>query len=241
MDIERGLILSPPNLPGWDNIPLKSLLHDRYALPVYVEHDGNTGALAEWYFGAARGARNVIFLTMGSGFGAGLILDGRLYRGTSSLAGEVGHIRLAETGPTAFGKTGCWEAFCAGTGIARFAALRFPARWNEQTATAREVTELALAGDDDARAVVREVAYYLGRGLAVLLDVLNPEVIVIGSLAVRLGDLVLAPAREEMAREALPGTAAVCRVVPAALGERLGDVAALCPAIAARRCEPRTS
>jgi glucokinase len=234
LEIEPGIIHSPPNLPGWDNIPLKRMLAERFGLPVYVEHDGNAGALAEWYFGAARGARNVIFLTMGTGFGGGLILNGQLYRGTCDLAGEVGHLRLADDGPVAYGKPGSWEAFCAGAGIARLAARRFPKRWAEGRVTARDIADLAGAGDPDALAVLAETGRWLGRGLAMLLDVLNPEVIVIGSLAVRLGELVLAPARDELRREALPGAVAACRILPAALGERLGDVASLCAAISAR-------
>ena len=233
LEIETGIIHSPPNLPGWDNIPLKTLLQERTGLPVYIEHDGNAGALAEWYFGAARGARNVIFLTMGTGFGGGLILNGQLYRGTTDLAGEVGHLRLAETGPVAFGKAGSWEGLCGGAGIARRAAQRFPARWGPGTVTVRGLAQLAQTGDADARTIFAEVGRDLGRGLAILLDVLNPEVIVIGSLAVRLGELVLQPARDELTREALPGAVAACRIVPAGLGERLGDLAALCAAIQA--------
>lgn len=233
LDVEAGIVNSPPNLPGWDAIPLKRLLEERFALPVHIEHDGNAGALAEWKFGAAQGAKNVIFLTMGTGFGGGLILDGRLYRGTTCLAGEVGHVRLANEGPTAFGKQGSWEAFCSGTGIARLASLRFPDRWGECIVFAKELARLAEEGDPDALAVFDEAGRYLGAGLAMLLDVLNPEVIVIGSLAVRLGDLVLGPAREVMAEEALPGAFAACRLVPAALGERLGDVASLCAALCA--------
>ncbi len=231
LEIERGRILSPPNLPGWDNIPLRDLLQDRFGLPVAVEHDGNAGALAEWYFGAARDARHVIFLTMGTGFGGGLIIDGRLHRGATDTAGEVGHVRLAEDGPVAFGKAGSWEGLCGGAGIARLAAQRDPNRWPPERVTAREIGELAAAGDPAARALLEEVGRHLGRGLAMLIDVLNPEVIVIGSLAVRLGELVLGPAREEVHREALPQAAAACRIVPAQLGERLGDVAALCAAI----------
>jgi glucokinase len=234
LDIARGIVHSPPNLPGWDDIPLEALLEEHFGLPVHIEHDGNAGALAEWYFGAARGCRNVVFLTMGTGFGGGLILNGQLYRGTSDLAGEVGHVRLAETGPVAYGKAGSWEGFCAGAGIARLATYRFPQRWAEASVTAQQLGGLAAAGDADARAVLTEAGRYLGRGLAMLLDIINPEIIVIGSLAVHLGDLVLEPAHAEMRREALPGAVGACRVVPAALGERLGDVAALCAAIAAR-------
>lgn len=233
LEIEAGIVRDPPNLPGWVAVPLKDILAQRTGRPVYIEHDGNAGALAEWYFGAARGARNVIFLTMGTGFGGGLILNGELYRGTTDLAGEVGHVRIAADGPVAFGKAGSWEGLCGGAGIARLAAQRCPQKWGPAT-TARAVAAAAHAGDADALAVLDEVGRHLGRGLAILLDVLNPEVIVIGSLAVRLGDLVLKPAREEMQREALPGAFAACRVVPAALGERLGDVAALCAAIRAR-------
>jgi glucokinase len=231
LDIERGVILSPPNLPGWDEIPLKDLLVERTGLPVYVEHDGNAGALAEWYFGAAKGARNIIFLTMGTGCGGGLILNGELYRGTNDLAGEVGHVRVASTGPVAFGKAGSLEGLCGGNGIARLAAEKYPTRWGEGTINARDLAELARSNDADALAIWEEVGRHLGRGLAILLDILNPEVIVIGSIAVRLGELVLSPAREELKREALPGAVSVCRIVPAALGERLGDVASLCAAI----------
>ena len=231
LDIAQGVVKSPPNLPGWDNIPLKQMLADRFGLPVFVEHDGNAGALAEWFFGAARGARNVIFLTMGTGFGGGLILNGELYRGTCDLAGEVGHIRLRETGPHAFGKAGSWEGLCGGAGIARRAAERSPRRWREGHVTARELVELAVAGDVDARCLFDDVGRDLGRGLAILVDTLNPEVIVIGSLAGALGHLVLDRARDETRREALPDAVAVCRIVPAALGAKLGDVASLCAAI----------
>ncbi len=109
LDIERGIIYSPPNLPGWDAVPLRATLEDRFDLPVYVEHDGNAGAIAEWRFGAGQGTRNMIFLTMGTGLGAGFILDRRVYRGTTDLAGEVGHMRIAEDGPEAYGKRGSWE------------------------------------------------------------------------------------------------------------------------------------
>ena len=233
LEIEPGIIHAPPNLPGWNDIPLKALLKERFGLPVYVEHDGNAGALAEWYFGAARGARNVVFLTMGTGFGGGLILNGELYRGTCDLAGEVGHLRIADAGPKAFGKVGSWEGLCGGAGIARSAVERFPKRWKQGEVTARDIAELAQAGDGDALTVLEDVTRHLGRGLAILIDVLNPELIIIGSIVVRLGELVLGPAQEEMKREALPAAVAACRVVPAALGERLGDVASLCAAIRA--------
>lgn len=231
LQIDLGVLGDIPNLPTWAGVRLQERLADALGLPVYIEHDGNAGALAEWYFGAARGARNVIFLTMGTGFGGGLILNGQLYRGTCDLAGEVGHIRVAETGPFAFGKAGSWEGLCGGAGIVKQAHARFPQRWSDDPRAMREIAAAAHAGDADALALLTDVGHHLGRGLAILLDVLNPEVIVIGSLAVRLGELVLGPARGVMQREALPGAFAACRLVPAALGEQLGDVAALCAAI----------
>ena len=164
-----------------------------------------------------------------------MILNGRLYRGVTNLAGEVGHLRLADDGPEAFGKRGSWEAFCSGTGMARLAALRFPGRFDTPGFTAKRLTRLAEEDDKDALAVIAETARRLGQGLALLVDILNPEVIVIGSLAVRLGKRVLAPARNIIDAEALPGAAKAVRLVPAALGIRLGDVASLCAAISAFR------
>jgi glucokinase len=119
LDSRNGLILSPPHLPGWDGVPITKFLADRRGVPCFLENDANACALAEWYWGAGRAYRNLVFLTFGTGLGAGLILDGRLYRGTCNLAGEVGHIRLAEDGPKGYGKHGSWEGFCSGGGISR--------------------------------------------------------------------------------------------------------------------------
>ena len=234
LQIEPGIILAPPHLPTWDNVPLKRLLSERYQLPAFVEHDGNAGALAEFHFGAGRGACNLIFLTAGTGFGGGIIIDGRIYRGASDTAGEVGHVRLADYGPREFGKVGSWEAFCSGAGMVKWAHWQMPGRW-PQTLTTRELVTQALAGERDALRIVRECGQWLGRGLANLIDTLNPDVIALGSLAMALGDLLLAPAREVIWRECLPQAAAACRVVPAQLGARLGDVAALMAAISANR------
>ncbi|MBA3415723.1 MAG: ROK family protein [Chloroflexia bacterium] len=226
----RGVILSPPNLPGWDDISCRSLLEDVFGVPVYVEHDAKTGALAEWLFGAAQGRRNVIFLTFGTGLGAGLILDGRLYRGASDNAGDVGHWRIADDGPLVYGKRGSWEGFSSGTGLAALARERHPDRF-DTGATAQEVIERARTGDAAARQVVEVSATYLGRGIALLVDLLNPDIVVLGSLAVRAGDLFLPTVRRIVAEEAQAINAGACELVPSALGDRIGDVAALCAAI----------
>jgi glucokinase len=230
LNIEEGVIQSPPHLPKWVDIPLKGLLVQTFSLPVFVEHDGNAGALAEFYFGAGRGAQNVIFLTAGTGLGGGIILNGRIYRGTTDTAGEVGHIRLANDGPSEYGKTGSWEAFCSGAGIVKLAHAMFPERW-PVSLTTRELVTLAIDGDDRARQVIHKSGEWLGRGLAILVDTLNPEVIILGSLGGALGDIFLEPAREVVKAECLSQPANACRIVPAVLGARLGDVAALMAAI----------
>jgi len=230
LDVLRGVIKSPPNLPGWDNIPLKHLLKDRFSLPVYVEHDGNAGALVEFYFGAGRGCRNLVFITMGTGFGAGLILDGRLYRGTNDTAGEIGHIRIAEDGPLCYGKAGSLEGFGSGTGIAKLAHIMFPALWSEST-TVAELYSSYNDGSQEARRVFERAALYIGRGFAILADLLNPERIILGGIGMRIGDAFLQTAQRVFREEALPQTAEVCRIVPAQLGEAIGDVASLCAAL----------
>lgn len=229
LDVLQGIVLSPPHLPGWDGIPLKKLLGERCTFPVYVEHDGNAGALAEWYFGAGRGTRSMVFLTMGTGFGAGLILDGRLYRGASDVAGEVGHVRIAEDGPDCYGKAGSLEGYASGTGIARLAQSLFPFRW-PSTPDMVLLTAAARSGDPDALKVFATASRYFGRGLAMLADTLNPERIILGGLGMRLTDILVAPALRVFNEEALPRAAAVCSIMPAALGESIGDIASLCAA-----------
>jgi glucokinase len=229
LDVLRGVIKSPPNLPGWDEIPLKELLAERFSLPVFVEHDGNAGALAEYYFGAGRGVRNLVFLTLGTGFGAGLILDGALYRGTTDSAGEIGHIRAAEDGPPSYGKRGSFEGFTSGGGIARLAEEMFPGLWDEPTTPV--LAEALRLGSVEAGEVFARASLYLGRALALLIDLLNPERIILGGLGMRLREIYVDPALRVAQEEALPLAMAACEVVPAALGEAIGDYASLCAAL----------
>ena len=228
LDSQRGVILSPPNLPGWDNVPIASLLTERFGGSAFLMNDANAGALAEWQFGAGRGTRNMVFLTHGTGMGGGLILDGRLYEGTSGDAGEIGHVRMAPDGPVGYGKAGSFEGFCSGAGIAKLARGRIPGL---DTPTAKQVAEAAEQGNPLALAVLEESGRWLGRGLAILVDILNPEIIVLGSVYTRSGRFLEAAMREELVREALPSALAVCRIVPAALGERLGLAAAVAVAV----------
>lgn len=235
LDLNEGYLINPPHLPGWHDFSLRTTLEERLKLPVYIEHDGNAGALAEWLFGAGHGKQSLIFLTAGTGFGAGLILGGRLWRGASSNAGEIGHVRAAESGPPIFGKAGAFESFCGGTGMAKLAREMYPSL-SERLGPDFSVRELATAaqsGDAEAIQVIETSGRWLGRALALLVDLLNPEMIVVGSLGLRLGEMWLGPARTEMEREALPGAAQSCEVTVPALGEGLQDVAALCAAIVA--------
>ena len=181
------------------------------------------------------------FLTLGTGLGAGLILNGQVYHGANGMAGEIGHVRLTETGPAGFNKVGSVEGWASGGGMAQHAAQTVSAavRAGEHTClaepstslTARDVGLALAAGDTVAERIVYETGIRLGDALAILVDVLNPERIVIGGLALRLGEALLGPARFRLGQEALPGSAAACEIVPAALGETIGDVAALCVAM----------
>jgi len=243
-DRVAGVIQAPPNLPTWVDVPICAILADKFQAPCRLENDANAGAVAEHRFGAGQGVRNMVFLTMGTGLGAGIIADGRLFHGTTDSAGEIGHVRLTRTGPVGYHKAGSVEGWGSGGGIAQVAGrvVRRAVERGQATSlarcledggsiTARDVAAAALEGDRVALRVIRSTGKRLGEALAILVDIVNPERIVIGGIAMRLGDLILEPARQAMNREALPHAAAVCQVVPACLGERIGDVAALCVAM----------
>ncbi|PTY08412.1 sugar kinase [Opitutaceae bacterium EW11] len=235
LDARRGIILSPPNLPGWDHVPICDELVRRYGGRAWLMNDANASALAEWQSGAGRGSRNMVFLTMGTGMGAGLILDGRLYEGTNGNAGEVGHIRLAPAGPLGFGKEGSFEGFCSGGGIARLARIRISEHKGHSTLaalapeeiSARDVAMAAAVGDELALAIWSEVGSRLGEALSVLVDVLNPERIVIGSIFARCERFIAPSMQESLVRESLDGNLSVCLVVPGLLGEQIGSHAAI--------------
>ena len=244
LDSASGVILGPPNLPGWGRVEIKRRIEEHFGVSAHLENDANACAVAEWKFGAGRGTSNMIFLTFGTGLGAGLILDGRLYRGTNGNAGEVGHIRLAPEGPVGFGKVGSFEGFSSGGGIAKLAwskaqeAIKHgvtPAYYRDgmtpMDVTAGTVAEAAFGGDETAKEVYRISGEKLGRGLSVLIDILNPERIVIGSVFARSGELLREAMEKELKAEALAPSLEVCRVVPAELGENIGDYASVAAAL----------
>jgi glucokinase len=244
LDSKKGIIYSPPNLPGWDNVPITRIFSDEFGVETALQNDANACALAEWLMGAGKGTSNMVFLTMGTGMGGGIILNGKLYSGTNDLGGEVGHIRLAKTGPVGYGKAGSFEGFCSGGGIAQLAKSIVSERLKNkqpvdfcpsgELVSAIDAKKVALAakeGDQVAKEIIRISGEYLGQALSFLIDILNPECIVIGSIYAR-NEMLFKPVIEKvLQQEAIPAALEVCTIKPAELGDSIGDYAALCVAI----------
>lgn len=239
MDSHKGLIMSPPNLPGWDCIPIVDIIVKRFDIKTALQNDANACALAEWKFGAGRGTKNMVFMTFGTGLGAGLILDGKLYTGTNDNAGEIGHIGLEGYGPVGYGKAGSFEGFCSGGGIAQIARMLISEKtqmgvsvdWCKaeeiEMLTAQKVAEEAFNGDELAIQIFEVSAKELGRGLSIVIDILNPELIVIGGIYTRCRELMEPQMQKIIMREALPNARKVCKVLPSELGELIGAYSAL--------------
>lgn len=240
LDAERGVILSPPNLIGWHNIPIVDILEKRYKAKTKIRNDADACALAEWKFGAGKGCRNLVFLTFGTGMGAGIILDGRPYHGTNGMAGEIGHVRLSEHGPVGYGKSGSFEGFCSGTGIAQLGRIKVIEKLQMgekvsfcdsmdklDTLDAKVIADAATQGDELAKKIYEICGHYLGRGLSILIDALNPEIIIIGGIFSRCRDLLWDEACKVIEKEALRLSREACRIVASGLGEKIGDYAAL--------------
>jgi len=247
LDAKRGLILSPPNLPGWDEIPVCRAFTEVFGGRAFLMNDANASALAEWHFGAGQGCANLVFLTSGTGMGAGLILNGQLYEGTTGDAGEVGHVRLSPTGPLGFGKFGSFEGFCSGGGIARLAAIMVRERNGPAPAwyaacpvvTLKEIAEAATAGDAFALQIMDVAGQRYGEALALIIDLLNPERIVIGGFFPRCGQVLLPAINRVLATEALPVPRVACQILPAKLGETIGSNAAVAVALHALGIFPK--
>lgn len=244
LDSKRGIILNPPNLQGWIDVEIVKQIEAHYGVPTKLQNDANACAVAEWKFGAGRGKNNLVFMTFGTGLGAGLILDGRLYCGTNDNAGEVGHIRLDRFGPIGFGKAGSFEGFCSGGGIAQLGYTKAleamsqgicPSYFKEgmppSEVTAKTIADAAEAGDKTAIDVYATCGTYLGKGLSIIIDILNPEAIIIGSVFTRSRHLLWEYAKKEIEKEALALSANCCSVLSAELGEQIGDYAAIATAI----------
>ncbi len=233
---KKGTINCPPNLPDWDNVPICDIFREHFGIRPNLQNDANACAVAEWKFGAGKGTENMIFLTFGTGMGAGLILDGRLYAGTSDMAGEVGHIRLEKDGPEGYGKKGSFEGFCSGGGIARLGSMMIAEAkaigtesvlFGDEEISAKTIAVAAKNGDSLAKRIYDTCAEKLGMGLSILIDILNPEAIVIGSIYSRDKELFDDIINTVIQNEALSYSREVCKILPAALGNSIGDYAAL--------------
>ena len=244
LDSARGIIMSPPNLPGWDDIEIVRYVENHYNAPTKLQNDANACALAEWKFGAGIGCKNMIFLTFGTGLGAGLILNGKLYEGTNGNAGEIGHVRLEKDGPIGYGKSGSFEGVCSGGGLAQLGYIKalecvksgtyplyFKEGMSQNDITAKSIADAAAKGDPTALEVYRISGEYLGKGLSLLIDILNPEKIVIGSIFTRNKSLFFDAMTSEIEKEALLPSASCCEIVPSALGEEIGDYASVATAL----------
>ena len=226
----KGIIKSPPHLPGWDNIPLAEILSKKLCLSVTVEHDAAACLEAEWLWGAAKGKTHAIYLTCGTGCGAGIMINNRILRGPDGQTPEVGHVRIAPDGPGSFGKSGCVESFCSGTGISKLAHFMFPETFS-QPLSAKELRDLADAGDKSAKAVLRESAVRTGQVCAMLGDIFCPQIIILGSMARYFPKWWLEIVIKEFALEALPINSEHTIITAAALGETLQDLSAVAPCV----------
>ncbi|MEP0765688.1 MAG: ROK family protein [Fimbriimonadia bacterium] len=232
LDSETGMILSPPNLPDWDAVPAKEILEQALLLPVKVENDANATALAEWRLGAGRGCRSMAFLTVGTGIGAGLILDGNLYRGKRGLAGEIGHATILPEGPPCLcGKVGCLEALASGSALGRTATALFHGRTqgsaSSHEVSGREVVEAFHRGNPQAREIVLRSAAYLGIGIANLLHTLDLERVILGTIAIHAGEEYLEAVRSSVAAHCWPSIWEGVEILPCGLGDRAQDYAGI--------------
>ncbi|HUU27143.1 MAG TPA: ROK family protein [archaeon] len=246
LDTKNNTLLPAQNLPGWERYSLVNLLTGQFGGKAFIMNDANAGALAEWYYGAARGYSNIIFLTFGTGMGAGIILDNRLYEGSDGLAGEIGHIRMAPDGPVGCGKAGSFEGFCSGGGLAQLArrkALELGGKVDFNPGSIEEITakHVGLAaekGDPAARELLAQSGYRLGMALSVLIDILNPQVIVLGGIYRRCQKFLEPSMREILQQETLPVPLKTCRIVPTELGDNIGKYSAISVALYRMGKEP---
>ncbi len=226
LDRERGIVITTPNL-GWTNFPLRDVIAERTRMPVRIDNDANCATLGEWWLGAARGANNVIGMTIGTGIGGGVILGGRLYHGSSDVAGEIGHATIDITGRRCkCGNYGCLEAYASGPSIADRAREAISddnclmlkmAGGDASLITAATVYEAAKQGDDVALDVVRETSRFLGAGVANLLNIFNPDVVVICGGVTQAGETLFGPLRREVRKRAFKPAVDACEIVPGIL------------------------
>jgi glucokinase len=255
LDPHTGILINAPNLPGWENLPLQRMMQERVGRPVYIGNDANLAALGEWKFGAGRGHANVLYLTVSTGIGGGVISDGRLLVGARGLAAEVGHMLAIPDGPLCgCGQRGHLEAVASGTAIARLARAKLKAGdgseskiWDLvgddlEAVTGAVVGAAAVAGDEFAARLIVEAGTFIGRTLASLLHAYNPSIVIFGGGVSLLGDIILNPVRSAVRQYAMSEAYwRDCPIVLAALGDDAGLVGAVALAMEETGRLPTTS
>jgi glucokinase len=233
LDAERGILVAPPHLPGWHDVPIAGLAEEAYDRPAALENDATAGAAGEHLYGAGAGTRNMVYLTISTGVGGGVVLAGRLYRGASGNGGELGHVTVDWRGRRCkgCGRRGCLEAYVSGTSIAERAAEAAAADGNSSLArlaepTAADVAQAALAGDALAQAVWAETVDALACGLTSIVNLFEPELVVLGGGVTRAGEQLVGPVRERVRADAMKPAAAAAEIVQSALGDHVGVVGA---------------
>ena len=234
---ETGILFTSPNLPAWRDVPLRDIMQERLGKKTFVINDANAAALGEFYFGAARGAHNFIYITLSTGIGGGIIIDGKIYSGAIGAAGEVGHMTIDDEGPLCnCGNRGCWETLASGTALAREARHRIKegvatsileyAEGDMEKVTAQVIHNAAEQGDSLAKELIARTGYYVGVGLANLVNIFNPELIVIGGGLSNIGDMLLKPAFKVAGQRAYKEAFQAVRFASAELGRNSGVLGA---------------
>jgi glucokinase len=240
LDSRQGIVFDPPNLLGWKEVPLRDMLQTALGVPTVIVNDANAAALGEFHFGAGRGTRNLVYLTISTGIGGGVVVDGALLEGTSGSGGELGHMTIDRDGPVCpCGNIGCLEALGSGRAIARrygeALAERYPGVVPDPPATARDIVRLATQGDSVALEIFDDAARAVGTGVVNCVNIFNPDVVVLGGGVTNAGERLFAPVRDMVQRYALPRPRASVRVLPAELGSDVGLIGAAGLAVATRR------
>ena len=231
LNIEKGIISSPPHLPGFKDFPIVKVLKDEYNCPVYLLNDADACALAEYKFGAGVGSKNMAYLTFGTGFGAGLILDGKLYTGNNGMAGEIGHVKLTDKGPIGYGKAGSVEGYCAGGNIPVWAKQMMVGRPTTLTIyehlTTKDIVYEATKGDSVALDVLDSVAYRIGQSISILIDILNLDRVVIGGIYPRCEELLKDKVLQSVKENSIKQNCDACEIVASKLKEQIDEYSSL--------------
>ncbi len=229
LDPETGMVFNPPNLPGWSDVPLGDILRHRLKMPVSLDNDANMVALGEYWKGAGRGARCLVCLTLGTGVGGGIVLNGRVWHGVGGIAGEIGHMTLIRNGRRcACGNRGCLEAYASSQGLVQTMqdTLKKNRSRRQDKLTPERIGKLARSGDKLAGRAIKDMGVMLGIAIGSLANVLNPDVVVIGGGVSKLGELLLDPVRDEARKRAFHKAVEGLKIVKAELGDNAGALGA---------------